>query len=90
MDYQQGPTAQLMELYSMLCGSLDGRGIWGRMDTCVRMADIHPSLFTLNYHNIVNWLHPSTKGNAKKNNNYIQITNTEKKKNPPSNAIDSG
>ena len=28
-----------MELYSMLCGSLDGRGVWGRMDTCVCMVE---------------------------------------------------
>ena len=27
-----------MELCSMLCGSLDGRRIWGRMDTCIRMV----------------------------------------------------
>ena len=23
----------------MLCGSLDGRGVWGPMDTCVFMAE---------------------------------------------------
>ena len=28
-----------MELCSMLYGSLDGRGVWGRMDTCVYMAE---------------------------------------------------
>ena len=28
-----------MELFSMLCGSLDGRGTWGRMDTYVCMAE---------------------------------------------------
>ena len=28
-----GPTVQHMELCSMLCGSLDGRGVWQRMDT---------------------------------------------------------
>ena len=38
MDNQQGPTVQHMELCSMLCGSLDGRGVWGRMDTYVCMA----------------------------------------------------
>jgi len=27
-----------MELCSMLCGSLDGRGVWGRMDTRICMA----------------------------------------------------
>ena len=29
MDHQQGPTVQHRELCSMLCGSLDGRGVWG-------------------------------------------------------------
>ena len=29
MDNQQGPTVQHRELYSMLCGSLDGRGVGG-------------------------------------------------------------
>ena len=33
MHNQQGPTVQHMELSSVLCGSLDGRGGWGRMDT---------------------------------------------------------
>ena len=28
-----------MELWSMLCASLDGRGVWGRMDTCMCMAE---------------------------------------------------
>ena len=27
-----------MQLCSMLCGSLDGRGVWGKMDTCICMA----------------------------------------------------
>ena len=26
------------ELCSMLCGSLDGRGVWGRMDLCICAA----------------------------------------------------
>ena len=39
MDNLQGPTIQHMELYSMLCASLDGRGVWGRMDTCICMAE---------------------------------------------------
>ena len=29
----EGPTVQHRELCLMLCGSLDGRGVWGRMDT---------------------------------------------------------
>ena len=39
MDTQQGPIAQHMELCSMLCGILDGREVWGRMDTCICMAE---------------------------------------------------
>ena len=38
MDNQQGPPVHHRELCSMLCGSLDGRGVWGRMDTCMCMA----------------------------------------------------
>ena len=39
MNNQQGPTVQHRELCSMLCGSLDGRGVWGRMDTCICMTE---------------------------------------------------
>ena len=39
MDNQQGPTGQHKELCSVLCSSLDGRGVWGRMDTCICMAE---------------------------------------------------
>ena len=35
----EGPTVQHRELCLMLCGSLDGRGVWGRVDTCVSMAE---------------------------------------------------
>ena len=28
-----------MELCSVLYGSLDGRGVWGRMDACICMAE---------------------------------------------------
>ena len=39
MDNQQGPAVEHRDLCSVLGGSLDGRGLWGRMDTCVRMAE---------------------------------------------------
>ena len=39
MDNQQGPTVEHRELCSVLCGSLDGRRVWGRMDTCICMAE---------------------------------------------------
>ena len=32
IDNQQGPTVQHMEFFSMLCGSLEGKGVWGRMN----------------------------------------------------------
>ena len=46
-----------MEFYSVLCGGLDGRGLWGRINTylCIYVWQSH-LLFTWNYHNIVNWL----------------------------------
>ena len=49
------------ELCSMLCGSLDGRGVWRRMDTYVCMTESLPcspeTITTL----FVNWLDPNTK-----------------------------
>ena len=40
MDNHQRPIAQHMELCSMLRGSLDGRAVWGRIDTCKCMAEV--------------------------------------------------
>ena len=39
MENQQGPAVQHRGLYSVSCGSLDGRGIWGKMDTCTSVAE---------------------------------------------------
>ena len=39
MDNQQRPTVELRELCSVLCASLDGRGVGGRMGTCMCMAE---------------------------------------------------
>ena len=39
MGNQQGPTVEHRELFSMLCGSLDGKRVQGRMDTCMCMAE---------------------------------------------------
>ena len=48
-----------MELRSMLCGSLDGMGVGGRMDTCICMAESLPcspeTITTL----FMNWLFPN-------------------------------
>ena len=39
MHNQQGPTVEQVELRSVLCGTLDGRGVWGRIDTCICRAE---------------------------------------------------
>ena len=38
MDDQQRPIVEHTELCSVLCAGLDGRGTWGRMDTCICMS----------------------------------------------------
>ena len=38
-ESQQGPTVYYTELCSMLCGSLDRRRVWRRMDTCICTAE---------------------------------------------------
>ena len=49
----------LYELCSMLCGSLDGRGVWQRVDTCVCMAEsLCHAPETIR---IVNWLYSNRK-----------------------------
>jgi len=48
MENQQGPAGQHRELCSVPCGSLGGRGVWERMDTCVCMAEsFHSPLETV-------------------------------------------
>ena len=39
IDTQQGPTVLHRELYSMLSGSLDGRGVCERLDTHICTAE---------------------------------------------------
>ena len=39
MENQQGPAVEHKELCLMSCGSPDGRGVWGRMDTCLCVAE---------------------------------------------------
>ena len=39
MESQQGPAGQHRGLCSVSCGSLDGRGVWGRRDPCPCMAE---------------------------------------------------
>ena len=35
----QGPPIEHTELCLILCGSLGGSGVWGRMDTCICMPE---------------------------------------------------
>ena len=39
-----------MELCSVLCGSLDGSGVWEEMDTCICVADCLPVHLKLSQH----------------------------------------
>ena len=39
MENQQGPTVRHRDLCSVLCGSLDGRGVRGRTDACMCLAE---------------------------------------------------
>ena len=61
MDKQQGPAVYHMELCSMLCGSLDGRGVWGRMDACIYAAESIPCLPETVTSLSVNWIDTNTK-----------------------------
>ena len=48
MDNQQGPTVSHRDLCSVLCASLDGRGVRGRMDTSICMTEsLHCSRETI-------------------------------------------
>ena len=60
MENQQGPTVYHRELCSMLCGSLDERAVWGRMDTgvCAESLPCSPETVTILF---VNWLHSNIK-----------------------------
>ena len=47
----------------MLCGSLDGRGVWGE-NGYMSMYGRVPLLCTRNYRSIVNWLYSNIKKNS--------------------------
>ena len=50
MDNQHVSTVEDIELFLMLCGSLDGREVWGRMNTCICIGEalsVHPKLSQL-------------------------------------------
>ena len=45
MDNQQGPTVQCIELCSVLCGSLEGREVWGEIANPFKSTEIITTLF---------------------------------------------
>ena len=65
MDHQHGPTVQHKERCSMLCGSLNRR-VSFRKNGFMYTYGWVPSLFTWNYHNVVNRLHSNTKKQVRK------------------------
>ena len=50
MCNQQGPTVKHMELCSMLCGSLDERGVRGRMDIVYIWLSVFAAHLKLSQH----------------------------------------
>ena len=58
--HPQGPTAKHRELGPMSCGwpGGEGRGVWGRMDTCICMSEFlccppeSPTTLLVGYNNI--------------------------------------
>ena len=57
VDNQWEPIGWHMELCSMSHGSLYGKGVWGRMDTCICMAEsLHCSPETIRFTPIQNVL----------------------------------
>ena len=63
---QHGPPVKLRELCSVLCGSLHGRRVWGRVDTWICwLSRCSPETVTILF---VNWLYTNTKEKAKKKN----------------------
>ena len=67
-----------MQLCSMLCGSLDGRGVWGSMDACICMTEspccLPETITTLliGYTPIQNKKFPKNKKKNTKSNNSKQ------------------
>ena len=61
----------------MLCGSLAGRGVWGKMDTCVCMAESLCCSFETITALFVNQLYPNTK--LKKKKKKVELANAGQK-----------
>ena len=55
---------QHRELYTIVCGSRNGKEIWGRMDTCIMYGWVL-LLSTWNYQKIIKWLY-SNRTNTQK------------------------
>ena len=78
MDDQEGPAVQHRELCSMLCDSLDGRGVQGRMGTCICMSEslcCPPETITtllIGYTSIQNKVR-SQKNSAQSNSSYSPV-----------------
>ena len=76
MGIQQEATVEHRELCSMLCGSLDGRGVWGSVDTRVCVAELlccAPETITT----LTGYIHPNTKIKTLKkeseNRDYVEL-----------------
>ena len=69
-----------MELCSVLCASLDGRGEWGRTDTCICMSESIYCLLETTTTLLISYILIKIKSlkYGEKNNNSIQMTKKKK------------
>jgi len=70
MDNRQGPTVQHRELCSMLYVSLERGEVWGRTDTCIRMAESLAVHLKLSQHVNRPYLNTKQKVKLKKKRTY--------------------
>ena len=61
MDNKQGPIVENTKFCSMLHGSLDRTGVWGRMDMCKRVAESLCCSSETITALFVNWLYSNTR-----------------------------
>ena len=63
----------------MLSSSLEGRGVWGRKDACVCLAELFPLVSLETVTTLFgNGLHPKYKVKVKKDNNMWPLTHQKK------------
>ena len=82
MDNQPSPTTKHEGLCSVSRGSLDGRGVWGRMDACINIRGLSPFAVQLKCHSIVNQLCSIKNKRFKMNASVSQVLTAKRLRDP--------